>query len=124
MKIIYEIQTFEIPLLNTLILLYSGCTLTAAHKYILVGYSKSKNVINSFLATLWAALLFTALQYHEYQSAAFSLNDGIYGSCFFMLTGFHGFHVILGTVMIFISLMRYIYNDTNKDHHVGFLTSA
>jgi len=90
----------EIPLVNTCILLLSGATITYTHFNLISG--KVGKTYFGFLETLFYALLFTYLQYKEYITAPFSISDGIYGSVFFMVTGLHGFHVIIGTCFIFM----------------------
>jgi len=74
--------------------------------------------------TLFLALTFTALQAYEYIEATFSISDGIYGSTFFMATGFHGFHVIVGTAFIAVCTVRLIKNHFTKKHHFGFEAAA
>jgi len=84
------------PLLNTVLLLTSGVTVTAAHANVFV---RKRDVIGDELYfTIALGLLFTWCQYLEYSHASFSINDGIYGSCFYMMTGFHGLHVLFGTI--------------------------
>jgi heme/copper-type cytochrome/quinol oxidase subunit 3 len=74
--------------------------------------------------TVFLAIIFTFFQAYEYINAAFTISDGIYGSCFFMVTGFHGFHVIIGTIFITISLLRLNLNQFTKEHHFGFEAAA
>jgi len=74
--------------------------------------------------TLFLAIAFTILQAYEYIEATFSISDGIYGSTFFMATGFHGFHVIIGTIFITICTIRLIKNHFTKKHHFGFEAAA
>jgi cytochrome c oxidase subunit 3 len=83
--------------LNTIILLSSGVTITAAHHAILSG--ERVTTTNGIFATVFYGLIFTFVQAYEYNIAPFSINDGIFGSLFFMLTGFHGFHDLLYTLM-------------------------
>ena len=91
------------PLLNTLLLLTSGATVTYAHHAITCG-SKIDAVFGLIL-TVVLAILFTCLQAFEYVSATFTISDGIYGSTFYMATGFHGFHVLIGTIFLFVCLV-------------------
>jgi len=102
------IETFDpttFPLLNTLILLLSGVSITCAHYYMM---SRDVwNVWRAFRVTLALALMFTYVQFDEFYNAPFSISDGVYGSCFFMITGLHGFHVIIGTLFIFFCYLRY-----------------
>lgn len=79
-------------------------------------------VKDGLLMTVFLAVLFTAFQGYEYFESSFSIADGIYGSTFFMATGFHGFHVIIGTTFILVCLFR-IHHFT-REHHVGFEAAA
>lgn len=96
---------FQVPLLNTIILLTSGATITLTHYYLLAG--ERDLAYRAFGATIGLAILFTFFQGLEYFEAPFSISEGIYGSVFFMATGFHGFHVIIGTIFITVSFIRY-----------------
>jgi cytochrome c oxidase subunit 3 len=117
-KSIILINTYTIPLTNTFFLLSSGATVTWAHHALL---SRSKiHTILALILTLFFAILFTILQFIEYQNAPFAISDGIYGSCFFMSTGFHGFHVFLGTIALIVSFIRIILNHFTNSHHFGF----
>ena len=91
-------------MLNTLILLCSGATITYAHHAITAG-NKIEAVFGLVL-TVVLAILFTGLQGFEYVSAGFTISDGIYGSTFYMATGFHGFHVLIGTIFLTVCLIR------------------
>jgi cytochrome c oxidase subunit 3 len=93
-----------VPLLNTLILLCSGATVTYAHHAITCG-SKIEAVFGLIL-TVVLAVIFTGFQAFEYVSASFTISDGIYGSTFYMATGFHGFHVVVGTIFLAVCLWR------------------
>ena len=84
-------DAFGVPALNTLILLTSGASCTWAHHAILAG--RRKDAITGLTLTIGLAALFTSLQGYEYVTAPFGISDSIYGSCFYMATGFHGFHV-------------------------------
>lgn len=99
---IKTINPFELPLLNTVILLASGVTVTYAHHF-LIQVNRKGSLIGLFL-TVILALLFTVLQGIEYLVSSFTISDGIYGSCFYFGTGFHGLHVIIGTVFISVAL--------------------
>nr|YP_010478223.1 cytochrome c oxidase subunit III [Nesophrosyne sp. 302 GMB-2012]UVI59667.1 cytochrome c oxidase subunit III [Nesophrosyne sp. 302 GMB-2012] len=111
-----------IPLLNTLILLSSGISITWAHNAIINNnFSQTKQ---SLWITILMGIYFTMLQAIEYLEAPFSMADSIYGSTFFMSTGFHGLHVIIGTIFITISTIRTLKLHMSMQHHVGFETSA
>jgi heme/copper-type cytochrome/quinol oxidase subunit 3 len=74
--------------------------------------------------TLFLAVSFTALQVYEYIEASFTISDGIYGSTFYMATGFHGFHVIVGTAFLSVVTLRLARNHFMKKHHFGFEAAA
>jgi len=111
-----------IPLLNTLILLLSGSTVTWAHHEILVGRKEPAKI--ALFLTILLAITFTGFQVFEYIEASFTISDGIYGSTFFMATGFHGFHVIIGTLFLSVCLIRLGKNHFTKKHHFGFEAAA
>ena len=111
-----------VPLLNTLILLSSGVTVTIAHHALRAG--KRKQLLVFLGATVLLGATFLWYQAHEYMEAYTSLNltlgSGVYGSTFFMLTGFHGLHVTLGTIMLIVIWLRCARGHFDKDHHFGF----
>jgi cytochrome c oxidase subunit 3 len=111
-----------IPLLNTLILLLSGVTITYCHHFLVLGNSYA--VLEGFLVTIFLAICFTLFQVLEYVEAPFNISDGIYGSCFFMATGFHGLHVIIGTTFITVCFFRAVFSHFSRKHHVGFEAAA
>ena len=113
---------WEVPFLNTIILLLSGCTITWAHHAMVYG-NRSQTLI-AFSLTLVFAILFTGFQVFEYQEASFRLSDGIYGSTFYLATGFHGLHVFIGTLFIGICLIRFWNYHLTQQHHFGFEASA
>jgi len=113
---------FEIPFLNTVILLTSGASITVAH-YALLKEDR-ETAIQGFLATILLAFLFTALQAFEYYEAPFNIADSVYGSTFFMATGFHGFHVIIGTIFIIVCFFRFIAHHFTARFHFGFEAAA
>jgi heme/copper-type cytochrome/quinol oxidase subunit 3 len=86
-------------------------------------YSKP-NFINSLFITLLLAILFTLFQIYEYLNASFSIIDGIYGSTFFMATGFHGLHVIIGTLFLSVCFYRGSFDHFSINHHFGFEAAA
>lgn len=113
---------FDIPLINTIILISSGITVTWTHHSILnKNYSER---FNSLLITILLGIWFTALQLIEYIEAPFSISDSVYGSTFFIATGFHGLHVIIGTLFLLICLYRIYLLHFSKLHHFGFEAAA
>lgn len=115
---IVSISPWGVPLLNTLLLLCSGFTLTWAH-YSLISKNK-KLAIVGILATLSLAILFTYVQVFEYANASFSISDGVFGSVFYMTTGIHGFHVIIGTIFLGVCTLRILANHFSYNQHFGF----
>lgn len=113
---------FEVPLLNTLILLCSGATITYSHHAITAG--NKVEAAWSLLLTIILAIIFTFFQAFEYTTANFNISDGIYGSTFYMATGFHGFHVFVGTVVLVVCLIRMLLNHYTTEHHFGFEAGA
>nr|QLY89946.1 cytochrome c oxidase subunit III [Brachycentrus maculatus] len=113
---------FQIPLLNTIILLTSGITVTWAHHSLLE--SNHRQAKYSLMFTVILGIYFTILQAYEYIEAPFTISDSIYGTSFFMATGFHGFHVMIGTMFLFISLIRHLNNHFSKNHHFGLEAAA
>jgi heme/copper-type cytochrome/quinol oxidase subunit 3 len=111
-----------VPLLNTVILLTSGASITVAHYGLLL--QDRKLTISFFLYTVMLAVLFTGFQLYEYLNAGFSINDSVYGSTFYMSTGFHGFHVIVGTIFITVCMFRYINWHFTPARHFGFEAAA
>ncbi len=119
------IQTFDpwhLPLINTLILLTSGTTVTWAHHALQHG--NRKGLKWGLVCTILLGALFTGVQAYEYSHAAFSFAGHIYGSTFFMATGFHGFHVIIGTIFLTVCLFRALAGHFKPDHHFGFEAAA
>jgi len=116
------LNPFGIPLVNTFILLTSGATVTWAHHAILAG--NKKKAADGLLWTIVLAVFFTALQVWEYTGAPFSISDGVYGSTFYMATGFHGFHVFVGTVFLTVCFLRLLLDHFTREHHIGFEAAA
>ena len=112
----------HLPFLNTLILLLSGTTVTWAHHAIL--NRDQKTAVTALWYTVILGISFTALQAYEYTHAAFGFKDGVYASNFFMATGFHGFHVLVGTIFLAICLIRAKKNQFTPEHHLGFEFAA
>lgn len=96
------INPFELPLLNTVILLSSGVTVTYAHHSLIQG--NRAGAIYGTVFTVVLAVIFTAFQGLEYSASSFTLSDGTFGSCFYFGTGFHGLHVMIGTAFIAVGL--------------------
>ncbi len=121
-KGIHPFDPFEFPFLNTLILLLSGTTVTWAHHSLLEG--NQRGLVKGLTLTVLLGLSFTAVQAYEYGHAAFSFKGGIYPSTFFMATGFHGFHVIVGTIFLAVCLWRATRGHFKPDHHFGLEAAA
>jgi len=121
-KTIIIFNPIHIPLLNTIILVSSGVTITASHHYIIIKKHKIANIILTI--TILLGVYFTTLQAIEYIQAPFSISDSTLGSSFFISTGFHGFHVIIGTIILIVSLKRIRTNQISKKHHFGFEARA
>lgn len=116
------IQASGIPLTNTFFLLSSGASVTWAHHAIIV--RAKKQALFGLLLTLILATLFTGLQALEYFDAPFTISDSVFGSCFYLTTGFHGFHVFVGTISLFVSFLRIGFNHFTSTHHFGFESAA
>nr|UFZ13796.1 cytochrome c oxidase subunit III [Anachauliodes laboissierei] len=112
----------QIPLLNTAILLTSGVTVTWAHHSLMEdNYTQT---IQGLFFTVILGLYFTMLQAYEYIEASFTIADAVYGSTFFIATGFHGLHVIIGTTFLLVCLIRQINCHFSSNHHFGFEAAA
>lgn len=119
------VKTFDpwdLPFINTLILLLSGTTVTWAHYALL--HNDRKNLIRGLALTVLLGITFTCLQAFEYSHAAFGFKDGIYSSNFYMATGFHGAHVLIGTIFLAICLIRAIKGKMTPKGHLGFEFAA
>nr|QLX47601.1 cytochrome c oxidase subunit III [Eutomostethus vegetus] len=121
-KGITPFNPFHIPLLNTLILISSGVTITWAH-HSLMNMNKKETMVALFF-TIILGLIFSIFQGYEYFMAPFTMADSIYGSTFFMATGFHGIHVLIGTTFLLVNLIRLIKNHFSNYHHFGFEAAA
>jgi len=115
---IQALDPFSVPLLNTAILLTSGATVTWSHHAMVAG--DRRNAIAGLILTCVLGLVFTALQALEYYEAPFTIADSVYGSTFFVATGFHGLHVIIGTLFLIVCLWRIFDHQFTKHHHNGF----
>jgi cytochrome c oxidase subunit 3 len=116
------LEVWHLPFYNTIILLTSGVTVTRAHLYIESGMNAEAAKWTGVTAVLGA--LFLSLQAYEYVQAAFSLDEGIYPSTFFLATGFHGFHVFIGTTFLTVCTIRAAKNQFRPDKHIGFQAAA
>ncbi len=119
------IQTFDpwgLPFMNTLILLMSGITVTWAHHELIAG--NRTRTLQGIGLTILLGLTFTGVQAYEYSHAAFGFRDGIYPTTFYMATGFHGFHVIVGTIFLMVCFVRAYKGHFKPDHHFGFEAAA
>ena len=121
-KGIEVLDPFHLPLYNTIILLLSGTTVTWAHHALL--HNDRKGLINGLALTVGLGVLFSFVQAYEYIHAPFSFRDSIYGATFFMATGFHGFHVFIGTIFLIVCLLRAMRGDFTPKAHFGFEAAA
>lgn len=115
-------DAWDLPFINTLVLLLSGFAVTWAHHALI--HNDRKTVIAGLSGAVALGVLFTILQAIEYSHAAFGIADGLYPSTFYLATGFHGFHVIIGTIFLFVILIRTIKGHFKPDHHFGFEAAA
>jgi len=118
---IEAINAFELPLLNTVILLSSGVTVTYAHHSVIQG--NRGGALYGLIATVFLAIVFTAFQGVEYSVSSFTISDGAFGSCFYFGTGFHGLHVMIGTAFIAVGLWRVLAYHSTENHHLGLESS-
>jgi cytochrome c oxidase subunit 1 len=114
---IQAINPFELPLLNTIILLSSGVTVTYAHHCLIQG--NRSGTLYGLVFTIVLAVWFTALQGIEYSVSSFTISDGVFGTCFYFGTGFHGLHVIIGTIFLSVGLWRVLAYHLTDNHHLG-----
>lgn len=119
---IHTISPFDLPLMMTMILLLSGCSVTWAHHAILEG--KNKEVVKALGLTVLLGTVFLGFQVYEYVHSHFGFTDGIYASTFYMATGFHGFHVFVGTVFLFVCWRRAQKGHFTPKRHFGFEAAA
>lgn len=117
-KSIKSFNPIEIPLLNTIILISSGVTITWSHQRLLA--NKKKKSIKSIYLTILLGIYFTFLQKWEYTQARFTISDSVYGSTFFITTGFHGIHVIVGTIFLSVCAIRIKIIHFSNKRHLGF----
>jgi cytochrome c oxidase subunit 3 len=121
-KGIEVLDPFGFPLLNTFILLCSGTTVTWAHHALIHG--DREGLKRGLLCTILLGVLFTSIQAYEYAQAPFAFKGNIYGATFFMATGFHGAHVIIGTIFLTVCLIRANKGDFTPKAHFGFEAAA
>jgi len=121
-KGIEVLDPFHLPLYNTIILLLSGTTVTWAHHALL--HDDRKGLVNGLILTVALGALFSLVQAYEYIHAPFGFQDSIYGATFFMSTGFHGFHVLVGTIFLLVCLIRAMKGDFTSKQHFGFEAAA
>nr|WNO18589.1 cytochrome c oxidase subunit III [Paralepetopsis sp.] len=119
---VYALDPFSVPLLNTVVLLASGVSITWAHHALMEGNRSSS--IQGLAVTVILGVYFTILQGMEYYEASFSISDGVYGSVFFVATGFHGAHVLIGSTFLLVCLWRLMMYHFSMDHHFGFEAAA
>nr|AFA45772.1 cytochrome c oxidase subunit III [Cercopithecus ascanius schmidti] len=119
---IIPLNPLEVPLLNTSVLLASGVTITWTHHSLM--NNNRKQMIQALLTTILLGTYFTLLQISEYFEAPFTISDGIYGSTFFIATGFHGLHVIIGSTFLLVCLTRQLLYHFTSSHHFGFEAAA
>ncbi|MEN8840531.1 MAG: cytochrome c oxidase subunit 3 [Octadecabacter sp.] len=120
------IETFDpwhLPLINTLILLCSGAAATWAH-HALVHEDNREDVKSGLILAVVLGVIFTGFQAYEYSHAAFGFAGNIYGANFFMATGFHGFHVVIGTIFLFVCYLRVRRGHFTAKQHIGFEAAA
>nr|YP_010845468.1 cytochrome c oxidase subunit III [Pyura mirabilis]UPP55923.1 cytochrome c oxidase subunit III [Pyura mirabilis] len=116
-KGILIMDPMSVPLLNTVVLLSSGLTVTYCHYSLLL--NQQAGGILGLILTLGLGFFFTGLQLMEYMEAGFNISDSVYGSVFFMATGFHGFHVIVGSLFLSACLLRMVKGEFTDAQHVG-----
>ena len=121
-KGVHTFDPWDLPFLNTLILLTSGATVTWAHHAL--QEQNRPHLIYGLALTVALGISFTAIQAYEYSHAAFAFREGVYPSTFFMATGFHGFHVIIGTIFLSVCLGRALKGHFTPERHFGFEAAA
>ncbi len=119
---IHILDPFDIPLIMTMILLLSGSTVTWAHHAIL--HNNQKDLVTALGLTIALGITFLGFQIYEYTHLNFGFADSIYSSAFYMATGFHGFHVFVGTIFLTVCWIRAMKGHFTKDQHFGFEAAA
>ncbi len=116
------LDPLHLPLFNTITLLLSGTTVTWAHHALL--HNDRKGLVWGLALTIILGVIFSYVQFYEYAHAPFAFAGSIYGSTFFMATGFHGFHVIIGTIFLTVCLIRAMKGQFTPQKHFGFEAAA
>jgi cytochrome c oxidase subunit 3 len=116
------LDPWHLPLYNTIILLLSGTTVTWAHHALL--HNDRKGLVSGLVLTVALGVLFSTVQAYEYAHAPFQFSQSIYGATFFMATGFHGFHVLIGTIFLTVCLFRALAGHFTPQQHFGFEAAA
>jgi cytochrome c oxidase subunit 3 len=116
------LDPWHLPLYNTIILLLSGTTVTWAHHALL--HNDRQGLVWGLVLTVALGVLFSCVQAYEYMHAPFQFSDSIYGATFFMATGFHGFHVLIGTIFLLVCLFRAMAGHFTPQQHFGFEAAA
>jgi len=116
------LDPWKVPLLNTVLLLSSGASITWSHHSLT--YGDKGEALLALIITFLFAYVFILLQKYEYLHAPFTISDSVYGSTFYLATGFHGFHVMIGTTFIYINIFRMLNDEFSKTHHFGFEAAA
>lgn len=118
----HPFNAFQVPLLNTIVLLSSGVRVTWSHHALMRG--NHSNAVISLMITIRLGVYFTSLQGLEYYEASFRIADRAYGSTFFLATGFHGLHVLVGRRFLLVCLKRIVVGEFSNMHHFGFEAAA
>jgi len=115
---IEPIDAWGLPFSNTLLLLYSGLTVTWSHKALIAG--DLKGTIQGLVLTLLAGVVFLGIQFVEYRDSPFSINDSVFGCCFYSITGLHGLHVLAGALFLAVGLVRILLRHFTRRTHFGY----
>ena len=118
---IEAVQPTELPLLNTIILLSSGATVTYSHHALIAG--NRNKALSGLLITFWLIVIFVTCQYIEYTNAAFTISDGVYGPVFYAGTGLHFLHMVMLAAMLGVNYWRMRNYHLTAGHHVGYETT-
>jgi len=111
------VNPLGVPLLNTVILLRSGVTVTWSHQNLISG---KESLIGLIFTIILAFFFFISVQIMEYRRASFSISDSIFGTVFYFSTGFHGMHVLCGGLLLFFNIIRFLMNHFTFNHHLGY----